>query len=265
MKSAKSIFITFFTTFFLATGLTCAAQINQSAISGDWIRKGPAGQLRLHFDQQNKAEVDFGNNKTVDVLADYILSGDTIRFTDKEGAMCPGVGVYKVYATADYLAFDLIADDCGGRIQTVMGFWTRLDYEDRLKQISSKIDQEANLEYLLSRARMFMALGKSMEAKADFDTYLVDNEPTARVLINRAGTRFPDDMEGAIVDCTKALELEPFNKNAYFLRGLALFETGRKEEACSDFMQAIELGFKVLKEAESEKCAEFWESILPTN
>jgi len=78
---------------------------------------------------------------------------------------------------------------------------------------------------------------------------------------DRVGTRFPGDMEGAIEDCSKALDLEPCNKNAYFLRGLASYELGHKEQACEDFYRAIELGFDILKEVEYEKCAEYWESL----
>ena len=68
-------------------------------------------------------------------------------------------------------------------------------------------------------------------------------------------------MQGAVEDCDRALALEPDNKNAYFLRGLAFYELGFKEQACSDFYRAIELGFTILKEAEYEKCADYWKSI----
>jgi len=42
---------------------------------------------------------------------------------------------------------------------------------------------------------------------------------------------------------------------------LASYELGHKERACEDFNRAIELGFDILKEAEYEKCAEYWKSL----
>jgi len=66
------------------------------------------------------------------------------------------------------------------------------------------------------------------------------------------------DMEGAVSDCNKAIALDPENKNAFFLRGLAHYELGRKEQACEDFSKAINLGFSILRIAEKQRCAEFW-------
>ena len=101
-------------------------------------------------------------------------------------------------------------------------------------------------------------LGKAIEAKSDFDVYLQQNPNDASAFINRAGTRFPDDMEGVVSDCTKTIELEPENKNAWFLRGLAYWEMGFKEKACNDFSRAIDLGFSILRIAEDQRCSEYW-------
>ena len=142
-----------------------------------------------------------------------------------------------------------------------MGFWVRPDFNDLLTKLSNDIARSADPADYLNRARMYMAIGKSAEARQDFNQYINHDPSDSRVFVNRAGTRFPDDLQGVIDDCNKALSLEPDNKNAYFLRGLALYGLGKKEEACGDFYKAIELGFDILKEAEYEKCAEFWETI----
>jgi len=65
-------------------------------------------------------------------------------------------------------------------------------------------------------------------------------------------------MEGVVSDCNNAIELEPENKNAWFLRGLANWELGFKEEACNDFSRAIDLGFSILQIAEEQRCSEYW-------
>ncbi|NCC88511.1 MAG: tetratricopeptide repeat protein, partial [Clostridia bacterium] len=95
-------------------------------------------------------------------------------------------------------------------------------------------------------------------AKDNFDQYLSTDSLDARVYVNRAGTRFPGDLSGVIQDCSKAIALDPQNKNAYFLRGLAHYELGQKEQGCRDFEKAIELGFSVLRIAEQERCIDFW-------
>jgi tetratricopeptide (TPR) repeat protein len=203
-------------------------------------------------------EGDFGNDGSIDVVDGYELNGDTIKLTDKEGQMCQGDGLYKIRQTDYYLAFDLIEDNCGGRINTTMGFWTRPDFEDLIAILDKEISNSPTPASYLNRARIYMAIGMPEQAKADFDNYILHDSLNARVFVNRAGTRFPDDMEGVVSDCNKAVSIDPNNKNAYFLRGLARYELGEKEQGCEDFNKAIELGFSVLKIAEQEKCASFW-------
>lgn len=234
---------------------------DRTDITGQWVRIGPAGPMALNFKSDGIVEGDFGNDRTIEIVSEYGIKGDHIIFNDKEGAACPEPGKYKIHLSDYYIAFDLIEDNCAGRLRSTMGFWVRPDFNDLLSKLSDDIANAADPEDFLNRARMYMAIGKSAEARQDFDQYIKHDPSDARVFVNRAGTRFPDDMQGAVEDCNKALALEPNNKNAYFLRGLASFELGHKEQACEDFYRAIELGFIILKEAEYEKCAEYWESI----
>jgi tetratricopeptide (TPR) repeat protein len=234
---------------------------DKTDVTGQWVRIGPAGHVALNFKTDGMVEGDFGNDNTIDIVAEYLIIGDHIVFNDKEGVTCPGPGKYKVHLSDYYIAFDFIEDNCAGRVRSTMGFWVRPDFNDRLSKLSDDIAGSADPEDYLNRARMYMAIGKSAEAGQDFDQYIKHDQSVARVFVNRAGTRFPGDLQGAVEDCNKALALEPDNKNAYFLRGLALYGLGEKEEACGDFYRAIELGFVILKEAEYEKCAEYWETI----
>jgi tetratricopeptide (TPR) repeat protein len=164
-----------------------------------------------------------------------------------------------VYQTQYYLSFDLIDDDCGGRIKTTMGFWTKPNFKDLIKKLDAEIAKSPNPELYLNRARVFMATAMVQKAKKDFDNYLLTDTLNSSVYINRAGTRFPNDLNGVVSDCNMAISLEPDNKNAYFLRGLARYELGEKEEGCEDFSKAIELGFSVLRIAEQEKCIDYWD------
>jgi tetratricopeptide (TPR) repeat protein len=230
----------------------------KNSIVGKWVRIGQTGPIGFNFKENGLIEADFGNDQIIDVVTKYELSGDTITFIDKDGKMCQGTGKYKMYQTEYYLSFDLIEDDCGGRIKTTMGFWTKPNFNDLIKQLDNKIVNSTNLELLLNRARIFMATGMVDKARKDFDSYLLKDTLNAKVYINRAGTKFPNDLMGVVADCNKAISLEPNNKNAYFIRGLARYELGEKEQGCEDFNKAIELGFSILRIAEQERCIDYW-------
>lgn len=261
----KLIFLILLSTGIFLAGNSTKEQTNQSiaksenAIIGKWVRNGHTGPISFEFKENGRLEGDFGNDQTVDVVASYELSGDTIKFIDEEGQMCKGSGQYKVYQTDYYVSFDLIDDECSGRIKTTMGFWTRPDYKDLLKTLDDEISKSPEPELYLNRARIYLATGRTKLAKDDFDNYLLTDTLNARVYVNRAGTRFPNDLKGVVFDCNKAILLDPNNKNAYFLRGLARYELGEKEQGCEDFSKAIELGFSVLRIAEQEKCIDFWD------
>jgi tetratricopeptide (TPR) repeat protein len=230
-------------------------------IKGEWVRIGPAGPIALHFKTNGLVEGDFGNDQTIEIISAYSIQGDQITFTDREGVTCPDAGIYKIYLTDYYMAFDLIEDPCAGRLRSTMGFWVRPDFNDLLIKISGEIEASADPEDYLNRARMLMAIGEADRARQDFDRYIKHDSTDARVYVNRAGARMPGDLQGVVDDCNRAISLEPVNKNAYFLRGLALYGLGKKEQACEDFYRAIELGFTVLKEAEYDKCSTYWKSM----
>jgi tetratricopeptide (TPR) repeat protein len=227
-------------------------------ITGKWVRIGQNGPVAFNFKEEGTVEADFGNDQSVDAVSRYELSGDTIRFVDQGIQMCEGSGEYMVYQTDYYISLDLINDDCSGRVKTTMGFWTRPWFNDFLQSLESEIEETQNPELYLHRARIYLATGMIKQAKDDFDKYLLTDTLDARVYVNRAGTRFPDDLSGVISDCNRAISLDPTNKNAYFLRGLALYESGEEEQGCQDFSRAIELGFSVLLIAEQERCVDYW-------
>ncbi|HER09742.1 MAG TPA: hypothetical protein ENO20_12620 [Bacteroides sp.] len=232
---------------------------NDHPVTGNWVRIGHSGPIGLNLKNNGMAEADFGNDGSIDVITAYALNGDTIKFTDQEGQMCPGEGLYKVHHTDYYLTFDLLEDDCAGRINQTMGFWTRPDFENLIAILEKEISTSPEPGSYLNRARIYMALGQPEQAKADFDVYLRHDPFNAGVYVNRAGTRFPGDLEGVVSDCNKAISIDPNHKNAYFLRGMARYELGDKESGCEDFSRAIALGFSVLRIAEKEKCASFWD------
>jgi tetratricopeptide (TPR) repeat protein len=249
--------LTLFSYYFL-TGNVGAQEDFGADLTGKWVRMSQTGPVALVFKPDGIVEVDFNNDQTVDVVSVYSTEEDTIEFSDNEGAMCPEPGRYIFRKNEYYLSFDLIDDMCNGRVKMTMGFWTKPNFAELLDELAQKISETQNVSLNLSRARIYLALGKSSDARNDLDIYLNKNPDNARALINRAGTRFPADMKGVVEDCNEAISLEPDNKNAFFLRGLAFYELGQKEKACADFSRAIELGFSILRIAEEQRCAEYW-------
>jgi hypothetical protein len=168
----------------LATGVYFACSSNkklnnqtvtksESALIGKWVRITQTGPISFEFKDNGIVEGDFGNDQIVDLVSRYELSGDTITFIDKEGHMCEGYGQYKVYQTDYYVSFDLINDDCNGRIKTTMGFWTRPNFNDFLKTLDAQISKSPEPEFYLNRARIYLATGMIKLAKDGFDKYLL--------------------------------------------------------------------------------------------
>ncbi len=51
-----------------------------------------------------------------------------------------------------YIVFDLIEDNCAGRLRSTMGFWVRPDFNDLLSKLSDDIANAADPEDLTNRA-----------------------------------------------------------------------------------------------------------------
>ncbi|MCG8559764.1 MAG: hypothetical protein MI824_08195, partial [Hyphomicrobiales bacterium] len=183
---------------------------------GKWVRMAPSGVIGLEIKADGLVTVNFGNDQTVEVVAQYEIHHDTITFHDQEGKMCQGAGTYTLYKHDHYLAFDLIDDMCNGRIKSIMGFWTRPDFNNSLKVLDAQIADAQKPPLYLHGARIYMATGQPRRARSDLDVYLQHDTLNARAFIHRAGTRFPDDLEGVVTDCNKAMTLAPGNKNVYF-------------------------------------------------
>ncbi|NNK81838.1 MAG: hypothetical protein HKO92_01820 [Flavobacteriaceae bacterium] len=229
-----------------------------TTIYGEWIRMSPQGPVKIHFLENGSLEIDLSNDKSIDIISNFKIENDTINFFDKEGKTCPNNGIYKVYHRGYSIAFDVLDDLCNGRIKTTSGFWVRPNHNELIKELNSKIKNSNDISYTLHRGRMFLALGQNKKARKDFDTYMKSDSTNAKVFIHRAATRFPNGFKGIVNDCSKAIAIDSTEKYAYFLRGLAKYELGEKQEACNDFQKAIDLGFEILKEAEAYKCRAYW-------
>jgi tetratricopeptide (TPR) repeat protein len=231
---------------------------SQKKIIGKWVRIGSQGPMALILKEDGTAQGDFGNDGTIDVMSKYEVDGDIISFNDEGGAMCGETGRYKIFMEDYYLAFDLVNDNCGGRIKSTLGYWTRPEFKDFISELDEKLSEKQKPELLLTKARIFLAIGDTKNAKENLDEYIAQIDTNPRAYLNRATTKMPGDLEGVIQDCNQSIKLDPNNKNTFFLRGSAWYEMGNMKAACADYEKAIQLGFSVLRLAEQEKCSVYW-------
>lgn len=227
-------------------------------LTGSWVRMSHLGPVSIEFTSTGHVKTDFGNDNIYEVISDYQINNDTITFIDKEGYMCENPGRYIVKVNNYYASFNLIDDECHGRLKTTLGFWTKQNFKELITELDNQIDKNPDKELFLKRARIYMSVGMTQHAKTDLSSYILLDSTNPRAFLNRAATYFPDSLKNAITDCNKSITLNPSDKNAYFLLGLAQYETGNKEEACRNFKKAIKLGFSILAVEEYEKCSEFW-------
>ena len=266
MKISSILLFTFFCIVFYGCKEKTSneTQVNivnsEKFFQGKWVRRSPNGPLNIYFKTDGKVEIDIGDNNSIGVVSNYKVSNDTLVFFNEMRKACPNSGTYKIYNREHSISFDLIKDECNGRIKSTMGFWVRPNHQELLSELNSKIKISDSITHVLNRGRMYLALGKPKLAQKDFNVYLINDSLDAKVFIHRAATRFPNDSEGILDDCNRAIQIDSTDKNAYFIRGLALYELGERQEACDDFKKSIELGFTILKQAEKEKCEEFWEN-----
>jgi tetratricopeptide (TPR) repeat protein len=85
-----------------------------------------------------------------------------------------------------------------------------------------------------------------LDAPLEYQNMAVELEPYQPTwLLERGVTReLSRDYDGAILDFSKTIDLDPSNGEAYHRRGLAKVELGRAEEGKSDMIKAAALGYE---------------------
>lgn len=92
------------------------------------------------------------------------------------------------------------------------------------------------------RGLILIKLGKYIESISDFDR-AIEISDHSYSYNNRGFSKFKlGKLNEAIKDCKKSLELDDQNGWAYYNLGLIKYEMGLKEEACSHFIRAKDLG-----------------------
>lgn len=68
------------------------------------------------------------------------------------------------------------------------------------------------------------------------------------------------DFGGAVNDFNDAIRIKPDYAEAYYNRGVALYQTGKPADACEDWSRALKLNFRPAGDAINQYCLK---SVMP--
>jgi tetratricopeptide (TPR) repeat protein len=117
------------------------------------------------------------------------------------------------------------------------------DVEQALDDYNAAIDLAPTFYEALYRRGYIYAriLGDQEQARADFDAS-IQIHPTAYAHCKRGELRAAaGDVEGGLLDTTRAIELDPAYACAYYSRGNMYLNSGQPEEAVADFSRYLQM------------------------
>lgn len=118
------------------------------------------------------------------------------------------------------------------------------NYDQAVDDLSQAIDLDPTYtDAYRWRAMSFQKLGNQEQATADWERLLSITPQSAEGYLLRGSVHleFNKDIEKAIEDYTKAIELEPDWALAYYKRGYLYLSRGDKEKALIDFEQYLDI------------------------
>ena len=110
-------------------------------------------------------------------------------------------------------------------------------------------------EAYFARGNAFMKLNNLKSALDDFTMVIRLNQNHFGAWQNRAIIKGNlNDFQGALKDIDSAISLNPNFAASYYLRGIALFETGK--DGCDDLAKSYSLGYMAAKKAMTHYCGQ---------
>ena len=112
-----------------------------------------------------------------------------------------------------------------------------------------------NRDALSLAGRLQVVSGDNIKALQYFSENLKNNPNDPRCYIERANSYFSSkSWDWAIKDYTMALDLDPGNSDTWLNKGIALLNSGKKDDACYDFRKSFSLGNKKATDYLSRNC-----------
>jgi tetratricopeptide (TPR) repeat protein len=112
-----------------------------------------------------------------------------------------------------------------------------------------------NRKALSFAGKVEMAAGDNLKALAYFSENLKLHSNDAECYIDRADSYFVSrSWDWAIKDYSMSLDIQPGNSDVWLNKGIALLNSGRKDDACFDFRKSFNLGNRKATEYLSRHC-----------
>lgn len=126
----------------------------------------------------------------------------------------------------------------------------RLFQED--DEISYYIGEVYKMKGEMNRAFLEYSKAINFSKKNGEDMYLVPHYYFNRASISLQKKRY----SSAAIDYSYAIKLKPEYTAAYVNRGICWFQMGKKEDACTDWKSAMDLGSEYAKQCWEKNCSE---------
>ncbi len=121
------------------------------------------------------------------------------------------------------------------------------------KALEFESDEKAAIYSNMGKAKML--LGKTEEAIKNYNYAIQLNPKQYTAYLNRGLAKQKlGDFNGAVIDFTECIKINPKMADAYYNRALLFLDMNKKENACSDLLQASELGIKYAEILKQQFC-----------
>jgi tetratricopeptide (TPR) repeat protein len=130
------------------------------------------------------------------------------------------------------------------------------EYDKALKDLSGYLDlYPDNKDALSLTGKIESESGDNLKALDYFSKNLKLHPNDADCYVDRANSYFiSSTWNYAISDYSMALDIQPANPDVWLNKGIALLNTGKKDDACHDFRKALSLGNKKATSYISKNC-----------
>ncbi|WP_226635542.1 tetratricopeptide repeat protein [Brevundimonas poindexterae] len=158
-----------------------------------------------------------------------ILPEDGAGYTIKSGALDQTVAGHQIFRSVEMTGDTVVVD------LVVRALVSELDY------VEAEEGRE-DLQAVMADKAVVQAPRGYQPTEADMALRQPADDMTAREHVTRGDILLRGgDVEGALVEFERAVELEPENANAYANRGIAHIDAGNLTEAAADFERAADL------------------------
>jgi len=129
------------------------------------------------------------------------------------------------------------------------------DFESALADLDNASNLNADAyEVYFDKGFINLHIGNMKMAISEFDKAIKLNTSDFEVYLKRAIAKYNlGEYKEALVDIQQSIDLKP-SADAFYFRGMANIQLGRKSNGCNDLKQSLQMGNNDAKEACQQNC-----------